>query len=278
VATTLALIAACCWGLQGLLLKYSISKVNTLAAMYASYVVGGILLFPLIIPKLDHLRMLSLEFYLWLAFAVSTNVAAKFMYYHALKIGKVVIVVPIVAAYSVVTLLVSLLSGEYLNPLQLSVLMIIIFGMALASVKPNRNDASQSGAWWAVASATGYGLALWISGHHLRAYIDGDLLSWLFFILQGLCLAAVHYVQRLPLKLTHLNLLFLTGLSGALGSILLTIALGQNKNGMVAVLSSLNGVISVVLAYLFLKERLLIFQWVGVWLALIGVILISLLS
>ena len=242
--------------------------------MYASYVVGGIMLFPLIIPKLGHLSTLSLEFYLWLALSVSANVAAKFMYYHALKIGKVVIVVPIVAAYSVVTLLVSLLTGEYLNPLQLGVLLMIIFGMALASVKPNRNDASQSGAWWAIASAIGYGLALWISGHHLRAFIAGDLLSWLFFILQGLCLAAVHYVRRLPLKLTHLNLLFLTGLSGAVGSVLLTLALGQNQNGMVAVLSSLNGVISVVLAYLFLKERLMIFQWVGVWLALIGVMLI----
>jgi drug/metabolite transporter (DMT)-like permease len=148
--------------------------------------------------------------------------------------------------------------------------------MVLASINPKRSQASRSGALWAIAAALGYGLSLWISGHHLRAFLDGDLLSWLFFIVQWLGLAIVHNAYRLPLKVTHLRLLFCTGLAGAIGSVLLTLALGQKQNGIVVVLSSLNGVFSVVLAYLFLKERLVLFQWIGVWCALGGVIIMGL--
>jgi drug/metabolite transporter (DMT)-like permease len=104
--------------------------------------------------------------------------------------------------------------------------------------------------------------------------MDGQLLSWLSFVVQLAIIGPIVIVKERKSLFSNLGILALSGGTGALGYIFTNVGLGV-ETSVVAVLSSLNSVISVVLAWFFLREQLARHQWLGVWLALAGVIFIS---
>ena len=129
--------------------------------------------------------------------------------------------------------------------------------------------------FYALLATLGYGLGLWIIGSQLRSYLDGDILSWLLMTMQLFLVGGFQLLKKIPFPLKGLGIVSLAGLVGVVGYVVLTIALGNQQNGLVAVIGSLYGLVSVVLARLFLHEKLSSLQWVGVWLALVGVVLIA---
>jgi drug/metabolite transporter (DMT)-like permease len=194
-------------------------------------------------------------------------------------VGKVSLVVPIVASYSAVTVVLSLLSGDRLSALQLLILLATVCGIAVASTPSSKVDAIRGssgakGVGWALTASLCYALVFWIIGTQLRRDMDGNFLSWLSFIVQLAIIGPIVLIKERKRLFGNLGILALSGGTGALGYIFTNVGLGV-ETSVVAVLSSLNSVISVVLAWLFLRERLAKHQWFGVWLALAGVVLVS---
>lgn len=271
-----ALMSALAWGLQGFLLKFISKKTNTISTMTTSYVIGTVVLLPLVWSKLPQLTLLDLRFGLFIIIAIAANTLGAFSYYRAVEHGNVAIVVPVVSCSGAVTLVLSLFSGEQLSVWQMLVIVVIIIGIILSARQPTQHQKKNSGIAYAITATLSYGLGVWIIGSQLRSYLQGDILSWLLLTLQLIIVGGFQLIRSIPFPLQGLGLVSLTGFMGVLGYITLTIALGNQQNGMVAVIGSLYGLVSVVLAWFFLKEHLLQIQWIGVGCALLGVIAIGL--
>jgi drug/metabolite transporter (DMT)-like permease len=279
VAILFGLLAALSWGVQGIFLKLATAKTTTLTTMISGYVMGLIFLTPFVVPSLPELTRLSGSFLLWFVLMLGINITATFSYYRAVQVGKVSLVVPIVASYSAVTVVLSLLSGDRLSALQLLILLATVCGIAVASTPSSKVDAIRGssgakGVGWALTASLCYALVFWIIGTQLRRDMDGNFLSWLSFIVQLAIIGPIVLIKERKRLFGNLGILALSGGTGALGYIFTNVGLGV-ETSVVAVLSSLNSVISVVLAWLFLRERLAKHQWFGVWLALAGVVLVS---
>jgi drug/metabolite transporter (DMT)-like permease len=277
VAILLGLLAALSWGVQGIFLKLATAKTNTLTTMISGYVMGLLFLTPFVIPSLPEIGNVNGTFFLWFIIMLAINMTATFSYYRAVQVGQVSLVIPIVASYSAITVVLSLLTGDRLSPLQLLTLFATVAGIAIAST-PKASEGQPSkrakGIGWALTASLCYALAFWIIGAQLRDSMNGQLLSWLSFIVQLAIIGPIVVYKERRNLFNHLGILALSGGTGALGYIFTNIGLGI-ETSIVAVLSSLNSVISVVLAWFFLRERLAKHQWFGVWLALSGVILVS---
>ena len=252
----LALISALAWGLQGYLLKFATTKTNTISTMTTSYLIGVFVVLPLVWSKLPQLATLDLRFSLLTLVALCANTLAAFGYYRAVEIGNVAIVVPIVSCSGAVTLILSLFSGETISFWQILVILMIILGIILSARQPTQHQGKRSGVLYAVIATLGYGLGLWIIGSQLRSYLDGDILSWLLMATQLIMVGGFQLIRRIPFPLQGLGIVSLTGGVGVLGYVVLTIALGNQQNGLVAVVGSLYGLVSVVLARIFLREKL----------------------
>jgi drug/metabolite transporter (DMT)-like permease len=279
VAILLGLLAALAWGVQGIFLKLATSRTTTLTTMISGYVMGLIFLTPFVIPSLPELTHLNSSFVFWFILMLVINMTATFSYYRAVQVGQVSLVVPIVASYSAVTVLLSLLTGERLSALQILTLLATVCGIAIASTPSSKVDEVSApkrakGIPWALTASLCYALIFWIIGTQLRGGMDGQLLSWLSFVVQ-LAIIGPRVIFKERKKLfDNLGILALSGGTGAIGYIATNVGLGVGTS-VVAVLSSLSSVITVVLAWVFLHERLAKHQWLGVWLALVGVILVS---
>jgi drug/metabolite transporter (DMT)-like permease len=247
--------------------------------MISGYVMGLIFLTPFVLLSLPELTGLNTSFILWFVLMLAINMTATFSYYRAVQVGQVSLVVPIVASYSAVTVLLSFLTGERLSALQLLTLFATVGGIAIASTPSSKAGENQTskrakGIGWALTASLCYALVFWIIGVQLRGSMDGQLLSWLSFIVQLAIIGPIVLVRERQNLLSNLPILALSGGTGALGYIFTNVGLGV-ETSVVAVLSSLNSVISVVLAWVFLQEHLAKHQWFGVWLALLGVIFVS---
>ncbi len=277
VAILLGLLAAFSWGVQGIFLKLATAKTNTLTTMISGYVMGLLFLTPFVLPSLPELGKLNGTFMVWFALMLAINLTGTFSYYRAVQIGQVSLVVPIVASYSAVTVVLSLLTGDRLSALQLLTLFATVCGIAIASTPKatERHTFTRAkGIGWALTASLCYALVFWIIGTQLRGSMDGQLLSWLSFIVQLAIIGPIVVFRERRNLFKNLGILALSGGTGALGYIFTNVGLGE-ATSIVTVLSSLNSVISVVLAWFFLREHLARHQWLGVWLALAGVIFIS---
>jgi drug/metabolite transporter (DMT)-like permease len=271
----LALMSALAWGFQGFLLKFATTKTNTMTTMTVSYIVGVLGVLPLVWSKLPQIAILDLRFALLTLVAVGANTLAAFGYYRAIEVGNVAIVVPIVSCSGAVTLVLSLFSGESLSIWQILVILMIILGIIFSSRQPAQQQKQRTGVFYALLATLGYGLGLWIIGSQLRSYLEGDILSWILISMQLLLVGGFQVFRRIPFPVQGLGIVSLAGVVGVVGYVALTIALGNQQNGLVAIVGSLYGLVSVILARIFLREKLSSQQWVGVWLALVGVVLIA---
>jgi drug/metabolite transporter (DMT)-like permease len=289
VTILLGLLAALSWGVQGIFLKLATAKTTTLTTMISGYVMGLLFLTPFIVPSLPQLGRMNGTFIFWFVLMLAINMTATFSYYRAVQVGQVSLVVPIVASYSGVTVVLSLLTGDRLSALQLLTLFATVCGIAIASTPANaltpattstpeakeqQTSKRAKGLGWALTASLCYALVFWIIGTQLRDSMNGQLLSWLSFIVQFAIIGPIVFIKERQALFKNLGILALSGGTGALGYILTNVGLGV-ETSVVAVLSSLSSVVSVVLAWVFLRERLARHQWLGVWLALAGVILVS---
>jgi drug/metabolite transporter (DMT)-like permease len=272
----LAIITSLAWGLQGYLLKFATTKTNTLSTMTVSYLVGVMVLLPIIWQKIPELKTIDTGFLVLALVVITTNILAGFSYYKATQIGNVAIVVPIVSCSGAATLVLSLFSGETISSAQIFVVMGIMLGIILASRKPLTHQTKQTGALYAIIAMLCYGISLWVIGSQLRRYLDGTILSWFLMLIQLILVGGFQLYKGISIPRAAWGIVTLTGLLGVTGYVTLTMALGNQQNGLVAVIGSIYGLISAVLASIFLRERLIPLQWLGVGLALLGVVLIVL--
>jgi len=132
----LGLLTALSWGSSDFLARFATHRIGTLRTMlYMQFT--GFLMLTIALPWLGgwgHLADGSgWQPWAWGALAGSLNFIATLTLYRSFEIGKLAVVAPISASYPVLTVLLSLLSGEHLRAARAAGIAFTLLGVVLVA-------------------------------------------------------------------------------------------------------------------------------------------------
>lgn len=291
----LGLATALCWGTGDFLARSITTRIGSYRALLFVQLLGFAALSAYLLPsgELAHRAAHATHgAWAWAVACALLNLMGSLLLYRAFEIGVLAIVSPIAASYAAVTAALSVLSGEVLRRGQLTGMALALLGVALTAgllvraadgapvtAVPGPHKDPARGVLLAACAACAYGMAFWVLGYHVTPALGGTIPVWMVRLVSMLALAALASPlrQRLRLPLTR----------GVWGSIAVVgvidtagfVAFAQGAQGdqiaMVGVLSSLFSAVTVLLARLFLHDRLARTQWLGLACIFAGVALVS---
>ena len=196
-------------------------------------------------------------------------------FYTGLATGRMGVVSPISSLSVVIPLVYALIQGERPSAAQTAGIAIAIAGAFMASGPEVRNGLPIKPLIYAVVAALGFGTALTFiaigsetdSLHTMTAMRCASV---------SICiLIALRYRTLGGFSRTHIPLLIFIGVADFLANFLLGVATTKGLVSIAMVFGSLFPIVTILLAYKFLHERLHRIQYVGIAAALTGVILIA---
>jgi drug/metabolite transporter (DMT)-like permease len=199
-------------------------------------------------------------------------------YYRALALGAMSVVAPIIAAQVIVPVAAGLALGERPPAAACAGMVLAVAGVALVSRGGGAGVARvpRTAILLAVLTALLFG----VMGLALDRSGDGSPLQAVFIVRLVSALVVVVYFfasrRRLDMGRRDLPALTSVGVLLTLANVLLTVAFTMGMLSIISVLGSLSPVVIVVLAQVFLRERLCLWQWAGVAAVFAGVVLLSL--
>jgi drug/metabolite transporter (DMT)-like permease len=276
---------ALAWGSADFIARFATRKIGTLRALFYMQFWGLLILtfFLIRLHAWGHLFDGSgWRPWAWGFLAGGFNTLAMLAFYRCLEIGKLSVVAPLSASYPVLTLLLSVLSGERLTIARICGIVFTMVGVLLvargeAEIGDSAKNARQ-GIIWAICASVAFGFLFWILGAHVIAATGHAATVWIIRLTGSTVTFCILRFKRLPLA----HPLGAANWQTAGMGILDTGAFVLNNRGMqleqvsvITVLSSLYGAVTVLLAAIFLRERVSMLQWLGIVAIFAGIVLIG---
>lgn len=296
MAIGLGLLSAFCFALADLAARSSIQKLGVNRTLFYMQLVGlfGLTLFLVltgqmaIFEKLFHWQLLIPALLSSLAM-----ILAYLFLYRAFSIGKLSIVSPIASSYAALTVALSVLAGEQLKIVQLLGIVVVLVGVVLVSIRQPASAASSiddkecgrptsflpAGVVFAVAAAVCFGVAFWLLGFAVIPQLGEILPIWLYRLVGIIVLVPLSARAKQTLSLPAGRLLLLlvfVGLLDAGAFVFSAWGFTTGEISLVSVVTSLYSAFTVMLAWVFLRERLRLLQWTAILLLLIGIVVTQL--
>jgi drug/metabolite transporter (DMT)-like permease len=290
----LGLATALSWGSADLCARFATRKIGTFRTMFYMQL-SGLALLTLVMPVLGGWgRLLDSSWpslWAWGILAGCLNTSSTLALYRSFEIGKMSIVAPVSASYPVLTMLLSVLTGERLTAVRVLGMALTICGVVLVArgeKMPEGTEPAAEGAHkmgksrgvgWALFSAAGFGVMFWLLGIRVVPLLGAAQSVWVIRMTSVAATALVIVLARQSMALpTKGDSPWIWGIG-----VLDTTAYVFNNFGMkleqisvVSVLASLYGAVTVILATLILKEPVSRMQWFGIASIFAGIVLISL--
>ena len=221
------------------------------------------------------------------------NMVASLSLYHSFEIGTMSIVGPVSSSYPALTVALSLLSGERIHALRATGLAVTLVGVILAatSFTPQAKTETTApvggetphahlskGVGWAICAAVGFGVLFWFLGFHVVSVVGSAVSVWVMRLTALVSLAVVAAPARQTIRLPHGSvwwLLLSVGVLDTAAFVANNAGLSTGQVSVVSVLASLYGAVTVLLSWIFLRERLERSQWLGIILIFAGIVLVS---
>jgi drug/metabolite transporter (DMT)-like permease len=226
----------------------------------------------------------------WGITAGCLNTVSTLALYRSFEIGKMSIVAPLSASYPVLTLMLSMLTGERLTLLRLAGIIVTIAGVVLvASGEKIPEDANlldeevhpgkkNLGAGWALLSAIGFGVMFWLLGIRVVPALGAAPSVW---TIRATSVCATLLVMSLarqsiaPASKKDVPWIFPVGLLDTSAYVFNNYGMQHEQVSVVSVLASLYGAVTVALAAMLLREHISRPQWLGIIAIFVGVVLLS---
>ncbi len=274
-ALTLGMISAICWGVHDFAVRYLSQTINLLVAVFAT-LFAGVVMQSVALMTTGQVTAISPEA---LPYAVAAGPALAIMgmcLYVAFKRGPVSLVAPIIAGYPIMSMIFAAMAGSSISFLQWIAVLVVLMGITLVAIisEDDQDDSPAKGPTiiYAVAASILLALSFWLGQQAtaLSEELPVALLSrsvaccFMFFVLLAL---------RLPMwpSLRVWPLIIAMGGLDACAQFALFSAGGMPGAEYAAVASSVFGVITILLAWIFLKEPMKALQWVGCLIAFSGI-------
>ena len=224
---------------------------------------------------------------LTLLYSIGAGIAtimATASFYRAMTVGRISLVAPIAACGAVLPITVSLILGERPGSLQLWGMPLALIGVALVSIEHETSERKVylvAGVGFAAitALATGLFTLLFKEASKADPYWAALWLRTTMMCLMSAA-AAVHLERRKPLVLPGKNwrwiiAVALVGILGIAGDLLFGAATRRGLLSVVSVIATMYPLVTISLAMIVLKERVVRYQVVGVVSARVGIALLS---
>ncbi len=270
-----ALLSSLLWGSGDFLAGYLSRRRSPVAVFCGSQVVG--LLVMLIVATATHSWGADPAGYvLWGVLASLAGAVSLLSFYTALAIGPMGVVSPISALGVLVPLAVGLFRGETPSAWQYVGIVLAIVGVVLASGPEVSGAAGLRPVLLACVAALGFGtffvvVAVGAEESNIMTMTTQRATTTLLIVVAAVVLRrGFGGLQR-----ADAGWLLAIGIFDISANLMYGLSTTHGMLAVVAVLGSLYPVVTVVLAWLVLRERLVVAQYVGVAVALLGVAAIS---
>jgi drug/metabolite transporter (DMT)-like permease len=290
----LGLLAALGWGSADFLARYATRLIETYRTLFYMQFIGLSCLSVYLMATGQLPRLLATagwQPWAWCVVVALLNVVGSLALYRAFEIGVLMIVSPIAASYAALTVALSLLSGETLSRLRGIGIGLALIGAVFAPTsfappqevkadvgEPRRKQRLTRGAGLAVFAAVAYGVMFWLLGTQVTPALGGVAPIWLIRLVTPCTLALLAAPTRQSLRIPSGRGWWLIAGVGVLDTsayVANTIGFTTHQIAVVSVLASLFSTVTVMLAWLFLRERLHWSQWLGIVGIFLGVALVS---
>ncbi|GCE18349.1 DMT family transporter [Dictyobacter kobayashii] len=289
------LIAAIFWGLGDFCARYATHRIGTYRTLCYLQFIGifGLTVYLLLTGELQHVfAHTSWQPWLWALLAALLNIVSSLALYRAFQVGTLSLVSPIAASYAVVTVILAFLSGEILTGLQNLAIVLVLLGVIVCSTPSTAGaggsrslftlpwrGASTQGISLALLASLGYGLTFWLLGFLVTPGLGNITPVWFIRIITPCVLLVCSPLVKQPLTFPRGKvwiLLLGVGFFDTLAYIAYTSGMQPGQVSLVTILSSLYSAVTILLAWIFLRERLQRTQWLGILVIFVGIILVNL--
>jgi len=274
--------AALCWGSSDFVAKLAVAKIGYLRTTLFMQLVG--IAFMFLITGNDVVRLLSFPTEVYLTFGLgAVNAIATVALFKSFEVGQLSIMSPIASSYPALTsVLALLLLNERVTQMRLLGIMCIFAGIVFVSFQRNsipRREPKR------IASGVGYALTAFVFMGLLffalkLVVIDlGGLLPVLVIrlvtasIVGAILLCGRTRSVSRPTSVFHL--VFFVGVVDSLANVAYNIGISLGTVAVVSFVSSLFSAITILLACVILRERLLRHQIIGIALIMLGIAIIG---
>jgi drug/metabolite transporter (DMT)-like permease len=285
----LGLVTALTWGGADFLARFATHRIGTLRTMFYMQATGFVLL-TIFLPWLGgwgHLADGSgWQPWAWGLLAGCINALSTLALYRSFEIGKMAVVAPLSASYPVLTILLSILTGERLTPLRGAGIVFTLLGVLVvahgeqpaneSAAEPSRR--SGEGVGWAICAALGFGFLFWLFGIRMVPRVGATQTVWMIRLTCTILAGGVILLARQPMRLPRGKarpLALGTGILDTSAFVVCAYGMRIEQVAIISVLSSLYGAVTVALAAIFLREHISRRQWAGIASIFVGIYLIS---
>jgi drug/metabolite transporter (DMT)-like permease len=288
LAIILGLTAAVCWGGADFAARFASRRVGAYRTLFFMQFFGFIALSVYLKFRGGFFDGIAPGWHPWALAALAgvINMVASLSLYYSFQIGVMSIVAPVSSAYPALTVTLAIASGERITALRGVGLAITLVGVILAATTftPSTGDSAKEsahlarGVGWAILAALGFGVLFWFLGFYVVPAVGPAISVWVIRLTCFSVLAVAAVPTRQSLKLPSGSVWWLLAAIGFLD----TAAFVANNAGLhtgqvsvVSVLASLYGAVTVLLAWIVLREKLERSQWLGILLIFVGIVLVS---
>lgn len=269
----LGLLSSLLWGTSDYLGGVLTRRLPVLAVVGTAQVFGLIVM--AIFATASGQWSSPLTYVPWALLAAVCGISGLIVFYLALARGTMGIVAPIAACGVVVPVGVGLFTGSVPAPVQAVGIVIAIIGLICATGPELQGGGDMKSLWLAAAAGVLFGITLTAIavGSETSAVMTVTgmrVASVIFFVLLALIKHSTGGVRP-----SDFPALIVIGFCDASANVTLGLASTGDNLTVAAVLGSLYPVVTVLLAWRFLHERLRPIQYAGVAVTLVGVIAIS---
>lgn len=282
----MGLVAAVCWGFTDYLVSVNGRALGVQRSVFYSQLIGLIILssFMVVSPtSINLIREADLATMLVCTVAAILTLLGAICLTKALSQGRTSVVAPLITSYGIVTTVLAWLGGELLTGYQVLGIAVCIFGVSLVGVGHGKaasmdNQSEGRAIFYALLAAGLYGCSFWVQGRYALKAVGPVNMLWLSYFLGVVFLLFAFRkgsgFYRIDLKacgaLSAASIFNLGGFAAfGLGAL-------EGSVAIVTVISTLSGGGAVVFGYLFHKERLVVGQFLGVLLVLLGAVVLHL--
>ncbi len=288
----LGLTGAVCWGIADFAARFASRRIGAYRTLFFMQFFGFVAL-SIYLKLAGGFSQVAPGWQPWaLAIAAGLlNVIASLSLYHSFEIGVMSIVAPVSSSYPALTVALSLASGERIHALRGIGIAVTLAGVILAAMSfaPKTSDSQafsdapsgahlSRGVGWAILAAIGFGFMFWFLGFRVIPLVGDAVSVWVMRLTALLSLAIFRLPTRQSIRLPRGTVWWMLAAVGLMD----TAAFVANNAGLhigpvsvVSVLASLYGAVTVLLSWIFLRERLERSQWLGIVLIFAGIVCVS---
>jgi len=276
------LAAALCWGTSDFAAKISADRIGALRTSLFLQYIGSLLLFVMTVQDLSRLWQFPMAIYFALGLG-AINAVASYSLFKGFEVGQLIVISPIASSYPALsTILAVLLLNEHVSSIRFAAILAILTGIILVSIQDTRRKIDRQ----QLAAGVGYAMiAFFAMGFMFFAlkWVVSSLGAFLPVLLVRLMSAAV-LTGALILSpregrrgnwSRYLPILPVIGVVDTIGNISYNLGILGGTVSVVSTISGLFSVVSVMLAFVVLKERLTAHQILGLLAILLGVSIIG---